>query len=405
MSKGLCGQLTFILCCIVVIFSISGQACSSSPEISPTPSLPASSPVSATPTAALTVAPTVQPPMPTAVSGSIEIISSETETDFPSSLTFRVEAESSYKIDSIKLRYKVKKISLAQVATEVEPEFDSDKHVETSWKWDTRKAPLPPGAEIQYQWLIEDSAKRKTQTSWTTLVFHDLRYDWNTLSDANVSLYWYTGSQSFGSQLMNAAQGGLDKLSDDTGAHLEKPVKIYIYGNTDELRDSLVYPSEWTGGVAFVEYGIVAIGIAPENLDWGKRAMVHELAHLVTYQMTNSPYGDIPTWLEEGLSMYAEGDLEERFQSVLTSAISGGTLISVQSLCSSFPADPAGAHLAYAESYSIVDFLIQTYGRDKMFELLNIFKEGSSYDDALMEVYSFNTNGLEADWLKYIGAN
>jgi hypothetical protein len=42
--------------------------------------------------------------------------------------------------------------------------------------------------------------------------------------------------------------------------------------------------------------------------------MVHELAHLVTYQMTFNPYGDIPTWFSEGISMYAEGALDEDFK-------------------------------------------------------------------------------------------
>jgi hypothetical protein len=303
------------------------------------------------------------------------------------------------------MRYKIKKILLAQVATEVEPEFDNGKYVETSWEWDTRKQTLPPGAEIQYQWIIEDSAKRKTQTPWTTFVVEDERYDWNNISEGRVALYWYKGTQDFGQQLMDAAQGGLEKLAIDTGAHPEKPVKVYIYGSQQALLDALVYAQSWTGGVAFTEYGILSIGVAPENLEWGEGAMVHELAHLVTYQMTYNPYGDIPTWLSEGISMYAEGSLDEAYQSILTESISQDTLISVKSLSSSFPADASAASLAYAESYSIVDFLVHEYGQAEMLELLNVFEEGSSYDSALQEVYSFDTEGLEELWRIYIGAN
>ena len=89
----------------------------------------------------------------------------------------------------------------------------------------------------------------------------------------------------------------------------------------------------------------------------------------------------------------------------MAKAISEGKLISVQSLCSSFPADLEGAVLAYAESYSLVNFLIYTYGHEKMLELLNVFKEGTDYDNALLKVYSFDTNGLEEEWRIFIGAS
>lgn len=401
MRKWLSKGLTFIFLGIILVLSIISGACGSALEGIPTPTSTVSIVITPTPT----FVPATPTPTPTAVSGQIEIISSTTDNSFPSSLTFSIEVQGPDEISQIVLRYKVRKISLAQVATEVEPEFEGGNRVEASWTWDTRKASLPPGAEIQYQWLVKDSAGRKAQTSWETLVFQDSRHDWETLFKGNVSLYWYIGSQSFAQQLMDAAQAGLDKLAADTGAHLERAVKIYIYGSTKDLLDSLIYPQTWTGGAAFTEYGILAIGIAPENLEWGKGAMVHELAHLVTYQMTFNPYGDIPTWLNEGISMYAEGTLEEGYQSALAQAVSEGKLISVQSLSSSFPADPERATLAYAESYSLVDFLIHTYGQEKMLELLAVFKEGTSYDNALQKVYSFNTSGLEERWWIYIGAS
>ena len=42
-------------------------------------------------------------------------------------------------------------------------------------------------------------------------------------------------------------------------------------------------------------YGIIAIGIATNNLTWGKSATIHELTHLVIHQMTHNPYSGLPT--------------------------------------------------------------------------------------------------------------
>jgi hypothetical protein len=217
-----------------------------------------------------------------------------------------------------------------------------------------------------------------------------------------VTLYWYYGDDSFAQELMAAAQDALQRLAEDTGAELEKPAKLYIYASTTDLMGAMIDPQEWTGGVAYTRYGIMAIGISSNNINWGKRAIAHELTHLVIHQMTLTPYNSLPHWLDEGLAMRAEGELGTEFIAYLEEAIEEDSLISVQSLCSSFSADTEKAVLSYAESYSLVDFLVTNYGRDSMLELLNTFAEGSGYDAALEEIYGFDIDGLDSLWRDYI---
>ena len=327
----------------------------------------------------------------------------DTEVQFPIALTFSLNAQSSADITRIVLDYKVSQINTISVTTEVEPQFATGSAVETSWLWDMRQNSLPPGAEVQYSWKIEDAAGHELDTPWTTVQFNDDRYHWKSLTQNNISLFWYDGDQSFSQELMDFADSALEKLAQDTGAHLEQEVSIYIYANSKDLLGALIYPQEWTGGVTFSQYGIIVIGISPDNLAWGKEAVTHELAHLVTYQMTYNPYSDIPTWLNEGLSMYAQGPLDPIFQSLFDKAISENRLFSVQTLSSDFPADPDGARLSYAESYSLIQFLIQNYGEQKMLSLLSTFKQGSTYDNALEAVYGFNTSGLDSLWRQSLG--
>jgi hypothetical protein len=326
-----------------------------------------------------------------------------TVATFPTSLTFSLTAESNADITRVILNYKIDKITTVTVISEVEPDFDIGRTVDASWTWDMRQSSLPPGAEVQYRWRIEDAARHELKTSWETVRFDDERYSWKSLTEDEITLYWYKGDQSFAQDLLDTAIDTLEKLTQSTGASLEQSVDIYIYDSSSALQDALVYSQEWTGGIAFTEYGILAIGIETSNLAWGKRVTAHELTHLVTYQMTYNPYGDIPTWLNEGLSMYAEGTLEISFQILLNEAISKDSLISVQSLSSAFPSDQNEARLSYAESYSLVEFLINEYGQEKMLQLLNVFKQGSTYDDALMAVYGFDTNGLDNAWRLNLG--
>ncbi len=331
--------------------------------------------------------------------GELTVLTSSAEMDFPLSLKFNLSAESDVNITDIRLHYMVDRMEHARITSEVYIEFMPATSVAEQWIWDMRKTGgLPPGSSVSYWWTVADAGGDEVKTDQARIQIEDNRYDWRSLTEGKVTLYWYQGDDSFAGELMATAQGALVRLAEDTGAELERPVKMYVYASSQDLRGSMIFPQEWTGGVAFTRYGIIAIGIGPGNLDWGTRAVAHELTHLVIHQVTFNPYSELPTWLDEGLAMNNEGEMEASFASILNKAASEDNLISVQSLSSPFSAYAEESSLAYAQSYSLVAFLIDSYGQDKMFELLNTFRQGSGYDEALERVYRFDMDGLDALW-------
>jgi hypothetical protein len=336
----------------------------------------------------------------TPVTTFIEVLSSEVEVDFPKSLTFNLAVESSHRVTDIELLYKSRKVLSPSVMVTVQLDFKPGIRVETDWVWDTRKSSLPPGAEIEYSWAIENDAGDRFETETTTLIFDDGRHDWQELEDENIRLLWYERDQSFGRELMETAQQALEDLAKNTEVELEEQVRIYIYVSTEDLQDALVYPNEWTGGMAFPDYAVIAIGIATNNLSWGKRAVTHELSHLIIHQVTYSPLSNLPAWLDEGLAMYAEGELWGNFKHSLQDAVSSDALFAIPSISGSFPADDDEAELAYAQSYSLVEYILDSYSNSsaKMQQLLQAFSEGASVDNALLEVYGVDSEQLEEDW-------
>jgi hypothetical protein len=261
---------------------------------------------------------------------------------------------------------------------------------------------LPPGSTVTYWWRVKDAGGNRVETAPAQVRYDDLRYQWRSLTEGKVNIYWYNGNEAFARELMSAAQQALERLAEDTGASLEEPAELYIYASAADLQGAMVYPQEWTGGVAFTRYSIMAIGIAPSDIEWGKTTIAHELTHLVIHQMTLNPYNDLPIWLDEGLAMYNEGPPDPAFTNFLIQAIAKNSLISVQSLSSPFSAYAAEAYLSYAESYSLLEYLITTYGQGRMLELLNVFRQGSSYDGALEKVYGFDMDGLNGLWRDYV---
>jgi hypothetical protein len=332
----------------------------------------------------------------------IIVLDESREVIFRDKAVFTISVEGPAEINEATLLYRI----VGQpVTSRGEAEFQPGKKIEASWEWNLRRDYMPPGTEVEYWWRIKDAAGGKLKTEEQTFTYLDDRYDWQELSTDKIGLYWYRGDEQFGQGLFERAVETLDLLSESAGIEVENKVKVFIYGSHDDLMGAIAEGShEWTGGQAFTEFGIVVIGVSPGQLGWGKRATVHELTHLVVHQATDNPYGDLPTWLDEGLAMKSEGDLEVVFQMALEDAIRTDTLISVRSISSNFPADPDQATLAYAESYSLVDFIQNELGRDKTAKLIDIFAEGATYDDALIEALGMDTNGLEDVWRAHIGA-
>jgi hypothetical protein len=204
--------------------------------------------------------------------------------------------------------------------------------------------------------------------------------------------------------LHDAAAQALVRLSQDVGIRAEKPVNIYIYANTNDLKEAILYEPSWIGGQAFPEYNIVIIGVSTDQLDWGKSTEAHELTHVLVGHLTFTCLGFIPTWLNEGLAMYGEGGPGSGQMAQFDQAKAAGQLLALRSLAGNFSEESDRANLSYTESYSVVNFLIQTYARDKMTALLSGLHNGATADEALQSVYGFNTEGLEDAWRASIGA-
>jgi len=329
------------------------------------------------------------------------------EVDFPDSMEFKIEAESESEITDISLQYRMDKVGILPVTSVVFPAFEPGHKTSAEWKWDmTQTGGLPPGADLTYWWSIENASGHEVDTPVRTLSFDDGRHEWREFQSTSFNLYWYKGDSHFVQRLVEAGEEALSLLEDDIGAKPGRTIEVYVYGNRTALLDSLIYPDEWTGGVAFTEYGIVALGISVSQLGWGEGAMAHEMAHLVVHQVTMNGYGIVlPSWLDEGLAMYAEGDPTSEFASALSSAVKRGQLDSVQSLSSSFPADTAGATLAYAESYSLVEYLLENKGGgENMLALLGAIRAGSGYEEALQEVYGLSIGQLDSQWKQHLMA-
>jgi hypothetical protein len=251
---------------------------------------------------------------------------------------------------------------------------------------------------------VQDANGAQFTSPRQKIIWLDSIHSWQVISGGNIDLHYYEGGQAFGQALHDAAAQALVRLSQDVGLNPEKPVDIYIYANTNDLKDAILYEPAWVGGQAFPENNIVIIGVSADQLEWGKSTEAHELTHVLVGHLTFSCLGFIPTWLNEGLAMYGEGGPQPAEVAQFDQAKAADQLPALRSLSGNFSEESDRANLSYTVSYSVVNFLIQTYGRDKMTALLIALRDGATADGALQAVYGFDTDGLEDAWRASVGA-
>ncbi|MFL7840200.1 MAG: peptidase MA family metallohydrolase [Candidatus Promineifilaceae bacterium] len=331
------------------------------------------------------------------------ILTNEVLVSYPEQVTFRLETDPNVNIVDATLTYNVEQVSCLDVSTQVPVEVTGST---LEWDWIMiRSGNPPPGSTLWWEWTLTDDQGRTYTTPRQELTFEDDRFDWQTISNGDITLYWYAGEE-VGPMLLEAAVDSLQVLEEDLGIELQEEVKFFIYGSPEDMRDAVLYVQDWAGGVAFSEYNVILMGVPPSiAADWGRSTVRHELTHLVLGQYGRSCVGgDRPSWLEEGLAMYAEGEPTQDMLDNLDDALRNNSFIPLRSLNGAFPAHSDSANLAYNESFSVVQFLSEEYGPQSISNLILALATGESYDVALEQVYGFNVDGLEQAWRSRIGA-
>ncbi len=120
----------------------------------------------------------------------------------------------------------------------------------------------------------------------------------------------------------------------------------------------------------------------PGEFQW-EATLWHELAHVITLQMSNQR---VPRWLTEGISEYEETrahpewrrDMDLEFAMLLNKHQD----IKLKDLNSAFQ-DPKQINLAYYEGSLLVEHMVKTYGDAAMNRLLRAFGQGLDTDSAL----------------------
>jgi hypothetical protein len=236
----------------------------------------------------------------------------------------------------------------------------------------------------------------------------DERFEWQVLEGDRVNVWWYDGNEGFGRRALDIAEEALASSSELLGVGKVEPVDFFIYSETKDFRQAMGPATrENTAGQAHptIRTLFALINRRQIDSDWVEEVVTHELAHLVFHDAVDNPYQYPPRWLNEGVAVYVSDGYDDGDRSRVQGAAGGGTIMPLEGLGGHFPTRTNRISLAYAESVSAVDYLVETYGEDQLVELITSFADGTGLDAAFMAATGSDFAAFDEAWLTSLGAD
>ena len=349
---------------------------------------------------------------PALAQAGIKASNASVESKFADHITYSINLQSDADITSATVFVRYHTGEPGATTTRGKADITPSKNLSASFTRKLTRGDLVPGTDIEYYWQIENAAGQTLKTDPQMFSFPDDRFDFKSMSapvgKGKATVFWYGADQSYGQQRLSVCMAAIEKLQKQIGVELQQEAKIFIYRTRNDMLAAL--PSKGQTADAFLTVlgelagpnTVLLLGGDP-NVD---NTTYHELSHLVVHLATTNPLiggVNIPAWLDEGLSMYNQQTVESGYTNALNRALQSDSLISVRSL-TAVPGQPDQVILFYGESYSLVKYLTETYSKEKMVQLLGVFKRGALVDDALKEVYGFGVQELDNRWRASLGA-
>jgi hypothetical protein len=185
---------------------------------------------------------------------------------------------------------------------------------------------------------------------------------------------------------------------------LPAPTSVFVCPSLEEcdrLAPGTTPLPRWASAVAFPLSDTILIkrpGLPGGTRDL-RRTLIHELSHLMFLRRLKHGVHDVPHWLEEGVAMLRSGHFDWDDHIRLARAALLGGWIPLSALHAGFPADEAGAQLAYLQSVSAVRHLIAEHGQGALELLFRRLEAGASIDAALEAAIGTDLAGFEEEWI------
>jgi hypothetical protein len=271
--------------------------------------------------------------------------------------------------------------------------------------WDAAARPITPNTAIAYRWRATNGGM-VTLSPEKNLLYDDDRpgLDWHTARIGATTVHWYGSAESqarhFGEISANAAAAAETLL----GHNLVGPIDIFVYVSQADFFGALGPGArEWTGAATFPQLRTIFMWLGGGSSSYLETTMTHEVTHVVFQDATANPFHDPARWFNEGLAVWSEQQSADAQAAAVRSAADGGTLLAFDGITESFPIGDQAARLSYAEGATMVQMIIDRYGRKAIAAIAAAWRDGAGDGEALEAGTGVKVDQLYRDYFASVG--
>jgi hypothetical protein len=282
----------------------------------------------------------------------------------------------------------------------VEPDGDTATYV-----WDTSVEHVTPNTLVSYEWraTIGDEVVLGAEGSIRYVDDRD-GLDWQQAQLGEATVHWYGDAEAQARRFGELTAIGVERAEDLLGTELAGPVDVFVYDTQEEFFGALGPGArEWTGAAAFSELRTIFMWLGGGSPAYLEVAMLHEVTHIVFFDATDNAFHEPARWVNEGIATWSESEDAGDQRGIVQFEASGDGLFSFDAISAQFPIGERGGQLSYAQGTTMIDLIVDRYGREAIARMTAAYREGASDGEALEAATGIGVNDLYAQFFDEFG--
>jgi Tol biopolymer transport system component len=228
-------------------------------------------------------------------------------------------------------------------------------------------------------------------------------YEWHVLSTPHFDIHYYNGAEEFAVRAGLVLEDGYDEYTYKLKEVLPWKVPVILYSNHADFLETNVTTSQLSEGVqAFAEPSRKRIVLPfTSSFKEFQHTAVHELAHVFTFNIVYNRMLDnvftrnylfpMPLWVAEGLAEYLAEGWDADADMFIRDAVIHDYL---------YPFYMISGFYVYKEGQSVFNYIADTYGHEKVLEILDALAGTRSAEAALERTLGLSEEELYEQWAK-----
>jgi len=230
------------------------------------------------------------------------------------------------------------------------------------------------------------------------------QFDWKVMETPHFDIFYYETESELAEMAAAIAESANKKLSAIFRHHLTRRIPLIIYSTHNDFQQTNTSPyfiPESTGGFTEFAKGRVVLPYNGSYFDL-KHVLTHELVHVYqlnilhdlqkTHPRLKMTYP--PLWFIEGMAEVFSEDWDTEADMILRDLVLSQNLLPIPEIWRI-----SGSYLMYKQGQSILTYIAQHYGEDKIVQMLRDWWKVKDFEEAVPLALGISLVELSRQWM------